>query len=57
MLHTTKALRLSLLHEQVDALARLSQQSNQSLSQTLITFLQTTNLNVHNDNKAITPSH
>jgi hypothetical protein len=49
MIHNTKAIRISLLHEQIDALAELSRKSNQSLSETLIKFLQTTNLNVHND--------
>lgn len=50
MEYQTKAIRLSLLNEQLDALVILSKQGNQSLSQALITFLKTTNLNVPNDN-------
>ncbi len=49
MKHHTKALRISLLNNQVEALGRLAKIQNISLSQALIRFLNTTNLNVQND--------
>jgi len=45
MQHPTKVVRLTLLNEQVDALAELGKSNHLSLSQTLIQLLQTTTLN------------
>lgn len=48
MNHNTKAIRVSLLNEQVAALAELGKSNHLSLSQALIQLLQTTNLNAQN---------
>lgn len=50
MQHNTKAIRVSLLNEQVTALAELGKRNNLSLSQALIQLLLTTNLNAQNGN-------
>ena len=55
MAHNTKAIRISLLNEQVEALSQLGKSKGLSLSQALIQYLQTTNLNVQNDNKESNP--
>lgn len=50
MNHQTKVIRVSLLNEQVAALAELGKIKDMSLSQTLIQLLQTTTLNAQYGN-------
>lgn len=48
MQHNTKAIRVSLLNEQVEAIAQLGTDNRLSFSQALIQLLQTTTLNAQN---------
>lgn len=60
MIHNTKAIRVSLLNEQVDAIAQLGADNRLSFSQALIQLLQTTNLIAQNGKTKThsnTPSH
>jgi chromosome condensin MukBEF ATPase and DNA-binding subunit MukB len=60
MQHHTKAIRVSLLNEQVDALAQLGKDNRLTFSQALIQLLQTTTLNAQNgttNTHSNTPSH
>ena len=60
MIHNTKAIRVSLLNEQVDAIAQLGTDNRLTFSQALIQLLQTTTLNAQNGTtktNSNTPSH